>query len=174
MKWNTGQKRVNPSMLDGNRRSCILKQTFRLKLLVCLSKYDLLLPPSIKELIAVTNNLTRQLDLQILIPRSNTHIQTRLTFFKQLQWSSNDYLDCICTPADIYLVKIKNGKTRSMCEILSELRIRTPERQHWCHSGVFIINCEYISCIVLVFPLYFHCFGIFQLWASKYQLGKYR
>ena len=39
-----------------------------------------------------------------------------------------------------------------MCEIYSKLTRKTPESQ-WCRSGVFIVNFEKISHIVLVFPL---------------------
>ena len=77
MKCKTGLKRVNPLIPGGNRRSYIVKQ-----LLVCLNTYDLLLPPGIKELIAVTHKVTMQSNLQILITRSSTHIQIRLNFFK--------------------------------------------------------------------------------------------
>ena len=40
-----------------------------------------------------------------------------------------------------------------MCEIYSKLTIKTPERRHRRRSGVFIVNFEQISGIVLVFPL---------------------
>ena len=40
-----------------------------------------------------------------------------------------------------------------MCEICSKLTIKTPERRHWRRFGVFIINFEDISQLVLVFPL---------------------
>ena len=32
-----------------------------------------------------------------------------------------------------------------MCEICSSLTIKIPERHHWRHSGVFIVNFEQIS-----------------------------
>ena len=63
----------------------------------------------------------------------------------------------ICTiwidPAGIYLFKVNNGNTRAMCESCSKLKVKTPERRQWSHSGVFIVNFEQISHIVLVFPL---------------------
>ena len=34
-----------------------------------------------------------------------------------------------------------------------KLTIKTPERRHWRHSGVFIVNFEHISHLVLVFLL---------------------
>ena len=34
-----------------------------------------------------------------------------------------------------------------------KLIIKTPERRHWHRSGVFIVNIEYISHLVLVFLL---------------------
>ena len=35
----------------------------------------------------------------------------------------------------------------------SELTIKTPERRHWRRSGIFIVNFEHISYLVLVFLL---------------------
>ena len=40
-----------------------------------------------------------------------------------------------------------------MCEICLKLTITTPEQRQWCLSGVFIVNFEQISNIVLVFLL---------------------
>ena len=59
----------------------------------------------------------------------------------------------IANPAGIYLPKDNNGNTRTMCEIYSKLTIKTPERDHWRRSGVFIVNFEQISYIVLVLPM---------------------
>ena len=56
-------------------------------------------------------------------------------------------------PVGIYLFKVNKGNTRTMCEIYSKLTIKTPERRHWPLSGVFIVNFEQISHIVLVLPL---------------------
>ena len=43
-------------------------------------------------------------------------------------------------PAGVYLIKVYNGKTRTVYEILRR-------------SSVFIVNFEQISDVVLVFPL---------------------
>ena len=56
-------------------------------------------------------------------------------------------------PAGIYLLKVNNRNTRTRCEICSKLTINTPERRHWRRSGVFIVNFEHISYLVLVFLL---------------------
>ena len=56
-------------------------------------------------------------------------------------------------PAGIYLLKVNNRNTRTRCEICPKLTIKTPERRHWRHSGVFIVNSEHISHLVLVFLL---------------------
>ena len=58
-----------------------------------------------------------------------------------------------CIPAGIYLLKVNNRNTRTRCEICSKLTINTPERRHWRRSGVFIVNFEHISHLVLVFLL---------------------
>ena len=54
----------------------------------------------------------------------------------------------------IYLSKINNGKTRTVCEVSSELIIKTPERCHRLHSCVFVFNFEQVSHIVLAFPMF--------------------
>ena len=51
--------------------------------------------------------------------------------------------------AGIYLLKVNNRNTRTRFEICSKLAIKTPERR----SGVFIVNFEHISHLVLVFLL---------------------
>ena len=55
--------------------------------------------------------------------------------------------------AGIYLLKVNNTNTRTRCEICSKLTIKTQELRHWLHSGVFIVNFEHISHLVLVFLL---------------------
>ena len=40
-----------------------------------------------------------------------------------------------------------------MCEIYLKLTMKIPEWRHWRRFGVFIVNFEQISHIVLVFPL---------------------
>ena len=51
------------------------------------------------------------------------------------------------------MFKVYNKNTRTRCEICSELTIKTPERRQWRHSGVFIVNFEHISYLVLMFLL---------------------
>ena len=51
------------------------------------------------------------------------------------------------------MFKGNNRNTRLKCEIYSELTIKTPERRQWRSSGVFIVNFEHISHLVLVFLL---------------------
>ena len=48
---------------------------------------------------------------------------------------------------------MNNRNTRAMCEICSKLTIKTPEPRHKRRSGVFIVNFEQISHIVLLFLL---------------------
>ena len=54
------------------------------------------------------------------------------------------------TPSGIYLLKVNNRNTRTRCEICS--RLTTPERR-WRLCGVFIVNFEHISHLVLMFLL---------------------
>ena len=51
-------------------------------------------------------------------------------------------------PVGIYLFKVNNRITRTMCEICSKLSIKTLE---WRHPGVFNLNFKQFSHIVLVF-----------------------
>ena len=56
-------------------------------------------------------------------------------------------------PTGIYLLKVNNRNTRTRYEICSKLTIKLPERREWRHSGISIVNLEYISQLVLVFLL---------------------
>ena len=55
--------------------------------------------------------------------------------------------------AGVYLLKVNDRNTRTRCEICSKLTINTPERRQWSCSGVFIVNFEHISLLVLVILL---------------------
>ena len=55
--------------------------------------------------------------------------------------------------ASIYLLKVINRNSRTRCEICSKLEIIIPERRQWRRSGIFIVNFEYVSHLVLVFLL---------------------
>ena len=57
------------------------------------------------------------------------------------------------TPLDIYLLKVNDRNTRTRCEICLKLTIKTPERRQLRSSGVFIVNFEHVSHLVLVFLL---------------------
>ena len=56
-------------------------------------------------------------------------------------------------PAGIYMFKVNNRSTRTRCDICSKLTIKTPERRQWRRSGLFIVNFEHISHLVLVLLL---------------------
>ena len=47
--------------------------------------------------------------------------------------------------ANIYLFKVNKRSNKKICEIFSELTIKTTERRHWRRSGVFIVNFEHVS-----------------------------
>ena len=53
----------------------------------------------------------------------------------------------------ISLLKVNNRNTRTRCEICSKLTIKTPEQRQWHCSGVFPVDLEHISHLVLVFIL---------------------
>ena len=52
-----------------------------------------------------------------------------------------------------YIFKVNNRNTRTRCEICSKLTIKIPKRRHWRRSGIFIVNFERISHLVLMFLL---------------------
>ena len=56
-------------------------------------------------------------------------------------------------PAGNYIFKVSNRNTRTRCDICSKLTIKTPERHHWRRFGIFSVNFEHISHLVLVFLL---------------------
>ena len=56
-------------------------------------------------------------------------------------------------PVGNCLLKINNKKTITKCEICSKLTIKTPEPRHWRLSGVFNINFDFISHLILMFLL---------------------
>ena len=55
-------------------------------------------------------------------------------------------------PAGIYLFKVNNGKTRTLCGIYKMLTTKTPER-HRRGSSAFVVNFKQISNIVPGFPM---------------------
>ena len=56
-------------------------------------------------------------------------------------------------PAGNYMLKVNNRNSRIRCEICSKLTIKTPERRQRRRSGVFIVNFDHISYLVLALPL---------------------
>ena len=42
-------------------------------------------------------------------------------------------------PTGSFMFKVNNKSSRIRCEICSKLATKTPERRHWCRSGVFIV-----------------------------------
>ena len=55
--------------------------------------------------------------------------------------------------ANTQLFEVNSINIRNRCEISSKLTIKTPKRRHWLCSGVFIVNFEHISHLLLVFLL---------------------
>ena len=56
-------------------------------------------------------------------------------------------------PDGINQLKVNDRNTRTRCEICSNLAIKTPELCHLRRSGVFIVNFEHVSHLVLLFLL---------------------
>ena len=55
--------------------------------------------------------------------------------------------------AGIYLFTVNIAAIRTICEISSELTVKTPKQCQWRHSAVFIVNFEQIPNTVQWFPL---------------------
>ena len=55
--------------------------------------------------------------------------------------------------ASNYMFKVNDRNSRARVEICSKLTIKTLERRQWRRSGVFIVNFENISRLVVVFLL---------------------
>ena len=68
---------------------------------------------------------------------------------KLMQW----LMPVSIMPVNKCLLKVNNRNSRKKCEICSKSTKKTPERRHWRFSGVFIVNFEHISHLVLVFLL---------------------
>ena len=54
-------------------------------------------------------------------------------------------------PANIYLLRVNNWNIRTRYEIGSNSTIKKPERGHWPHFGVFVVNFEHILHLFLMF-----------------------
>ena len=54
-------------------------------------------------------------------------------------------------PFGNYMFKVNNRNARTRSEICSKLTIKTPEPCQWRRSGVFNVNFEHISLLVLLF-----------------------
>ena len=57
-----------------------------------------------------------------------------------------------CRPVALSTLKIKNGNTRTMCEIYSNLITETPERRGWRFLLFLLLTLNRFH-MVLVFPL---------------------
>ena len=69
-------------------------------------------------------------------------------------FTSSEPLELISTfPVGNYMFKVNNRNTRTRCEKCSKLTVKTSELRYWRRSGVFIVNFEHISHLVLVFLL---------------------
>lgn len=56
------------------------------------------------------------------------------------------------TPASIDLFRVSNGNTKLSCEICPELASKTLEQHCWRWSGIFFVDFEQVSHIIMVFP----------------------
>ena len=85
---------------------------------------------------------------------SHIYVNYHSILLLKYQEADTAYNSCFYTfnPVGIYLLKFNDRNARTRCEICSKLTIKAPERQ-WRRSGVFVVNFEHISHLVLVFML---------------------
>ena len=76
---------------------------------------------------------------------NDTTYETKFSFeylFSKNIHISQEYSGPCQIPVDIYLLKFKNGNSRTRCEICSKLTIKTCQ---WRRSSDFIVNFEITS-----------------------------
>ena len=64
-----------------------------------------------------------------------------------------DIIKSVDNPTGIYLLRVNNRNSRTRCEIGSQLTIKIPKRRQWRRSGIFIVNFERISHLVLLLSI---------------------
>ena len=101
----------------------------------------------------------KKLTVKILPWKQNFMIYTGEKLFKSNSRASLSTF----FPFGIYLFKVNNGNTRTICEIRSKLTITIPERLQWRHSGVLLLSRNRFHTLFW----YFHCW----LWTSKRRPG---
>ena len=89
----------------------------------------------------------------LLLPLFDTSHTFFLRILKPENKISVHLIEFKTVPAGNDMFKVNNRNTRAMCEICSKLTIKIPERLNWRRSGIFIVNFEHISHLVLVFLL---------------------
>ena len=89
--------------------------------------------------------------IQWALGRCKTHFLMRIAP-KEVK-NSQIVWHCHHVPAVIYLLKVNNRNTRTRFEICSKLTIKTP----WRRSGVFTVNFEHISQLLLFLLLTCNC-----------------
>ena len=76
-----------------------------------------------------------------------------VSFQQFIIFCEESLLSFISKPAGNYMFKVNNRNTRTRSGICSKLTTKTPERRQWRRSGVFIVNFEHTSHLILVFLL---------------------
>ena len=82
--------------------------------------------------------------LSFPIQKSTFHNDQTLKYFNARVWS-HILMTSNKTSVDNYMFQVNNRNTRTMYEICSKLTIKTPERRHWRHLGVFVVNIEEVN-----------------------------
>ena len=99
----------------------------------------------------------------IWLQNANIIVSLYKLLFKRYTRGQNikEFALCSCSfqcksavfPAGNYMFKINSRNTRTSFEICSKLTIKIPQRRQWRRYGIFTVNFEHISHLVLVFLL---------------------
>ena len=81
----------------------------------------------------------------LLIFLRKSIISTMLPFLSWNKNIENKLQSGFLYPANIYLFKVNNKKTRKRFHISSKLTVKTLHQGHWCLPGIFVVNFEHIS-----------------------------
>ena len=78
------------------------------------------------------------------------------------EWKETTGIDFSVSPTEMHLLKVINGKTRTVSVIYAKLTIKTPDWRPWYCSGALVSLLLTLNKIRLLFGR-FHCW----LWTSK-------
>ena len=96
-----------------------------------------------RHIISSLNNRLYKNALNVFIFYYEAPKMTSLVLFLDLKrLTLKKISNIVLNLTNIHLFNVKNGNTRTMCEICSKLTVNTLERRHWRGSSIFIGSSE--------------------------------